>query len=351
MVFLPPGTPKNAAATQPGRAGDLLVEVRAAATDLVARLSEAERLTAGWSDERLANILVDASLSECLVRLAGTDCWGEANRLPSSELWRIAGPILEVGSLQHHARFKPHGYAGDHEMLSRICEQSCCGDPLGRVFDRYFLRQAAPEAVRARTQHTAAMLVAQCLRRPRQEYRIASVGSGPALDLFQALSSLSPDRLGAVRVRLLDLDPNALDMARTKLEPLLPQGSLEAERTNLYRLPQGTRGAAELHSPDFLVCAGLFDYLDDDPATSLLSLFWRQLADGGMLLVGNFAPHNPSRAYMEWIGNWYLKYRTPGELERLATRAGIPRQQYRIGCERTGVDLFLIAWKADLAVP
>jgi len=271
--------------------------------------------------------------------------------LPSSELWRIAGRILEVGSLQHHARFKPHGYAGDHEMLSRICEQSCCSDPLGRVFDRYFLRQAAPEAVRARTQHTAAALVAHCLRRTRREYRIVSVGSGPALDVFHALSALPPDHLGSVRVRLLDLDPNALDTARARLNPLLPQVSLEAVRTNLFRLPQGARGAAELLSPDFLVCAGLFDYLDDDPAASLLSLFWRQLADGGMLLVGNFAPHNPSRAYMEWIGNWYLKYRTAEELERLAARAGISRQQCRIGCERTGVDLFLVAWKADLAAP
>jgi SAM-dependent methyltransferase len=319
--------------------------VRAAATDLVASLSEVERLTAGWSDERLADILVDAALSECLVRLAATDCWGEANRLPSSELWRIAGPILEVGSLQHHARFKPHGYAGDYEMLSRISEQSCCGHPLGRVFDRYFLRQAAPEAVRARTQHIAATLVAHCLRRPRQEYQIASVGSGPAIDVFEALAAMPKPCLASARVRLLDLDPTALDVARGRLEPLLPQRSLDAIRTNLFRLAQGARGARELRSPDFLVCAGLFDYLDDEPAASLLSLFWRQLAEGGVLLVGNFAPHNPSRAYMEWIGNWYLKYRTIDDMEKLATVAGIPREQFRVGCERTGVDLFLVAWK------
>jgi len=345
MVFLSPGTPKNTAPSDSCSSRDLLDEVRAAATDLVASLSEAQRVTAGWSDERLAGILVDAALSECLVRLAATDCWGEANRLPSSELWRIAGPLFEVGSLQHHARFKPHGYAGDHEMLSRICEQSCCSHALGRVFDRYFLRQAAPEAVRARTQHTAAAIIAHCLRRPRQAYRIASVGSGPAIDVFQALAAMPKARLASVRVRLLDLDPTALDVARARLEPLLPQESLDVIRTNLYRLAQGTRGATELQTPDFLICAGLFDYLDDEPAASLLSLFWRQLAEGGMLLVGNFAPHNPSRAYMEWIGNWYLNYRTVQDLERLATRAGIPRQQSRIGCERTGVDLFLVAWK------
>ena len=65
--------------------------VRTAAATLVERLEEAERLTAHWFDERLADALVDAALSECLVHLAATGCWGEANRLPSSELWRIAG--------------------------------------------------------------------------------------------------------------------------------------------------------------------------------------------------------------------------------------------------------------------
>jgi hypothetical protein len=319
--------------------------VRAVATDLVARLGEAERLTSGWRDERLADALVDAALSESLVRLAETNCWGEVNRLPSSGLWRIAGPVLEVGSLQHHARFKPHGYAGDHEMLARICEQSCCENPLGRIFDRYFLRQAAPEAVRARTEHTAATLVAHCLSQPRRQYRVASVGAGPAIDVFQALDALPEACLGSIQVRLLDLDPNALEAARRRLEPRFVGISLACIRTNLFRLTQGARGAAELQTPDFLICAGLFDYLDEDAATALLRFFWEQIADGGTLLVGNFAPHNPSRAYMEWIGNWYLKYRTAEEMENLGTRAGIPHGQFRVGCERTGVDLFLVARK------
>ncbi len=321
--------------------------VRTAAATLVERLEEAERLTAHWFDERLADALVDAALSECLVHLAATGCWGEANRLPSSELWRIAGPVLEVGSLQHHARFKPHGYAGDHEMLSRICEPSCCDHPLGRIFDRYFLRQSAPEAVRARTQQTATALVAHCLQRPQGAYRVVSVGSGPALDVFQAIAALPSGRTDSVQVRLLDLDPNALEEARRRLKPRLASGSLQCVRTNLFRLAQGTRGSEELGTPDFVICTGLFDYLDNDVAAGLLGLFWNQLAEGGMCVVGNFAPHNPSRAYMEWIGNWYLKYRTADDMERLGAAAGIPRQCFRIGCERTGVDLFLVAAKGE----
>jgi len=345
LVFLPLGTPRSAAREERPRGRDLLDEVRAVGHELVRRLDEAERLTAGWSDRPLAEALVDAAMSQAMVRLARTECWGEANRVPSMELWGIAGPVLEVGTLQHHARFKPHGYAGDYVMLTRICEQSCCSHPLGSLFDKYFLRQAAPEAVRARTEQSATALIAHCLERAEKEYCVASVGSGPAINVARAAAGLPAQSRASLRVRLLDLDPAALEAARRRLEPLVAGDRLACIRTNLYRLAQGARGAAELGNPHFLVCAGFFDYLDDAPAASLLGFFWRQLAAGGQLLVGNFAPHNPSRAYMEWIGNWYLKYRTADQLENLALAAGIPRGDFHVACERTGVDLFLVARK------
>lgn len=345
MVFVPLGMPSGGEREGRLAGRDLLDEARAAGDELVGRLREAEQRTAGWSDRPLAEALVDAALSQSMVRLARTECWGEANRLPSAEFWGTAGPVLKVGSLQHQARFKPHGYAGDYVMLTRICDESCCEHPLGSLFDRYFLRQAAPQAVRARTQHTATALVAHCLERSRKECRVASVGSGPAIDLARAAAILPAESRASLCVTLLDLDPAALDAARQRLEPLVGGAGLTCIRTNLYRLAQGARGAGELGSPDFLVCAGFFDYLDDAPASALLALFWRQLAAGGRLLVGNFAPHNPSRAYMEWIGNWYLKYRTAEEMEQLGLAAGIPRSDFHIACERTGVDLFLVATK------
>jgi hypothetical protein len=69
---------------------------------------------------------------------------------------------------------------------------------------------------------------------------------------------------------------------------------------------------------------------------------------GGMLLVGNFAPHHATRAYMEWFGNWYLLYRTAEQFEQLGLAAGIPAGQFHIGAERLGADLFLVARKPKL---
>ena len=141
---------------------DLQATVEHAATRLVAELRAAEGWTEQWRNRRLSRLAAEAALGRCLERLATTGCWGEANRLPSQHLWRIAGPLLERGAMLRHARFKPFGYAGDHQMLSRIWERWCCDDPLGWALDDYFQRQAAPEAVRARIEQVAAEL-GRCL--------------------------------------------------------------------------------------------------------------------------------------------------------------------------------------------
>jgi extracellular factor (EF) 3-hydroxypalmitic acid methyl ester biosynthesis protein len=321
----------------------LLTITRAAAKQLVAELAEARCITREWADAKLTDALVDAALSGCLNQLAETRCWGQANQLPSTELWRIAGPLLKMGMLQCHARLKPRGYAGDYQMLHWIYTGYCCDHPLGGAFDRYFQRQAAPQAVRFRTEQTAAAMVAHCLQTDTVSYHILSVGAGPADDICQALALLPEVHRGRLRVTLLDLDPEALEFALQRVQAFLPSNTIRDVRENLFRLPRRARPEEVLRTPHFLVCLGLFDYLDDETAKEMLHLFWQQLDDRGMLVVGNFAPNNPTRAYMEWIGNWYLNYRTAEELRRLGLQAGIPEDQVSIGSDPLGADLILIA--------
>ncbi|MGO8746665.1 MAG: class I SAM-dependent methyltransferase [Thermoguttaceae bacterium] len=323
----------------------MLATVRAAANELVADLERARIATKDWTNEPLSDALVETAMASCLHRLADTGCWGEANRLPSGELWRIAGPYLEAGLLQNHARVKPRGYAGDYQMFQWIWADHCCDHPLGRAFDRYFQRQAAPQAVRCRIYQIAALIVGHVIQAEGSFTEVTLVGSGPAIDVQQALVYLPEACRGRLRVTLLDLDPEALAVAQRQLGPLLPPGSLTCIRENLYRLPQRPDALRLLGTPDLLVCPGLFDYLDDLTAAAMLRLFWDRLRPGGLVLVGNFAPHNPSRAYMEWIGNWYLTYRGAEDLDRLAADAGIPRQGFLVGSEPLGVNLFLIGRK------
>jgi hypothetical protein len=64
-----------------------------------------------------------------------------------------------------------------------------------------------------------------------------------------------------------------------------------------------------------------------------------------MLSVMQFAPHNPSRALMEWIGNWQLIYRDESQLRQIVAAAGIPPAAARFGAEPLGVDLYVTATK------
>jgi extracellular factor (EF) 3-hydroxypalmitic acid methyl ester biosynthesis protein len=313
--------------------------VRPIAQRLDDDLRRARDATRGWSDAVQTDQLARQALQRALDQLSATGCWGEANRVPSSELWRIAGPWLEVGSLQLRARTKPRGYAGDFEMLAQICAQQVCGHPLGVAFDRFFQSQAAPHAVRCRTDLIARAVADFVRRRSACPVRVVSVGSGPAIDIERACQALTPAQRQGLQITLLDLDPAALDYARSLLAPLVPPARLRLVRENLFRLAQPGRGSDLLAGVDVLTCTGLFDYLDDATAAALLSRFWQSLRPAGQAWVFNFAPQNPSRAYMEWIGNWYLMYRTAEQMRDIAARAGIPNRHVEIAAEPSGVNL------------
>lgn len=309
--------------------------VRDIADELLIRL---QKIDAG---SREAYPTLQAVMQNCLDQLAATEIWGEANRLPSSHLWKLAGHLLEAGELQSRARFKPCGYAGDYVMLTKICSHELCDHPLGKLFDLFFQEQAAPGAVRNRTELIAREICRHYADRPAG--KLVSVGSGPAIDVCRALQSMTSSQRAGLQVTLLDLDPAALDRAEKSLSPFLPAGQLICLRENLFRLPKMQRAAPAIQNADFLVCSGLFDYLADDDAVAMLSLFRESLTDDGQLLVFNFAPHNPSRAYMEWIGNWYLIYRNRDDLHRLALQAGFSAGKFTVEAEPLGVNLFLRA--------
>lgn len=308
-------------------------------------LHRAEQLSEGWTNATIGQPLVDAAIDRCLTALASTGVWGRENQLLSSEIWQVAGSILERGALHCRARFKPRGYAGDFETFVMFWKRSTCTDPLGRLFDDYFQRQIAVDAVRGRIESVAAAIVEHARKYDNRPYRVTSIGCGPALDLELAMRRIEGRQPDEVSIELLDLDDDALQFAKQNLGQVMSPQNVTAQRENLYRLAERHHATRILRPTDFVCCTGLFDYLHDEAAIKLLRLMWQQLKPGGILMAWNFAPHNPTRAYMEWFGNWYLIYRTREELSKLSDAAGIPREQIALGAEQTGVDLVLVATK------
>jgi extracellular factor (EF) 3-hydroxypalmitic acid methyl ester biosynthesis protein len=318
---------------------------RTAAETLVADLEQAELETDGWRDQAAGQALINLALDRSLATLAATGLWGRDNQIPSSEFWQVAGPILQHGSLHCRARFKPRGYAGDYETFVMFWECFTCDHPLGRLFDDYFQRQTAVEAVRSRTKAIARVIVEHAKEYDGRPYVVTSIGCGPAIDIALAVQKISGSDRDNLWIQLFDLDEEALNYAAQRLHPMLVPQQVTARRENLYRLAERWNSSEILKASDFIVCIGLFDYLPDDAAVRLLRFLWEQLNPGGVLMVGNFAPSNPSRAYMEWFGNWYLLYRTREQLTALSDKAGIPRVRIAVGAERTGVNLLLVATK------
>ena len=300
---------------------ELREHARRAGEKLIEDLRFAEVTTNGWSNHERSDLEMSRIMNACLDDLALTNCWGEANRGPSRALWKVAGETLAVGWLQNHARQKPRGYAGDFEMLQKIVDRTLSTDPLGRAFDHFFHEQAAPHAVRARTQLVADRIVQVVRASPREQVFIWSVGAGPAIDCELACRELSDDERARLVLTLLDLDPEALEHAERRLTPLLSRDQLRLHRENLFRLPRLQRITARLEPADFIACTGLFDYLTDPDAVAMLQCFWSHLTSGGEMMFFNFAPSNTSRAYMEWIGNWYLTYRDEAMLADLVRAA------------------------------
>lgn len=295
------------------------------------------------ADERFR--LVRGALDRCVGELEALGLWGRENQVPSSELWNVAGDVLARGWMQHRARTKPRGYAGDFEMLAWMYESRTCDDPLGSLFDRYFQEEAAPVAVRNRMRLMADWIVAAAESRHElnQPLHVVMVGSAFGLEVRDALVRLSHAARQSVRVTLLDLDPAAIEFARGQLAPLLPAERLHAQSMNLFRLPERPRLAAALDGADLLFCPGIFDYLDDAAAAEMLQCFYSRLAPGGRMAVFQFAPHNPTRTYMEWIGNWYLLYRDRDSLAQLGRAAGLPDHATELSSEPLGVALYLSA--------
>ena len=312
--------------------------VERAARELVAGLDQISAQIAAGADESDTYLAVAAALDRCLEDLSRLGLWGQDNRLPSSVLWNVAGHYLARGWMQNQARTKPRGYAGDYELLSRMYESRLCDDPLGRLFDRFFQDEAAPRAVRNRMRMMVEWIVeAAAIDRP---LKVAIVGSAFGLDVRDALLRLHADQRRRIHVVLLDLDPAAIAFARGQLTPLLAPEQLTAAAYNLFRLPQRPREAAALDNANLIFCPGLLDYLDDAAAGAFLRCLHDRLGPGGRLTAFQFAPHSSTRAYMEWLGNWYLLYRTEPQFREMIA-AAFPGRAAEFGAEPAGVDLYV----------
>jgi len=247
------------------------------------------------------------------------------------EIRKGIGFALNESTLMGHGYVKPYGYAGDFLLIEKIYQYFVNPDPRYRNWDIFFHNQPGAKAVRNRKHYflqTCKNLVAE-----KKNAKVLILGSGPATDVYEFLSSSGRQD---IKFDLVDLDPNAIDYSMKKNESFKDQitfNRINALRYTPYKLY------------DLIWTAGLFDYFKDKHFSFLIRKYHSCLTEDGKMIIGNFSTRNPSKSLMENIMEWYLNLRTESDLYRISDDAGVDKELVSIDKEPLGINLFLILRK------
>jgi extracellular factor (EF) 3-hydroxypalmitic acid methyl ester biosynthesis protein len=246
--------------------------------------------------------------------------------------------IVEKGYLNTQSRRKTFGYTGDFLNMDYVMTLKTDPQGEGKLWDELYHKLPASLAVRNRKEFFCKKLdeIYQDLNR---SLSVLDIVGGSCRDVRDALMKLGEKARG-FEFQFVDSDPHAIAYARNLLDEVPNIGSIHTEWTNknIFRFKPEKQY-------DFIWCLGLFDYLKDHVAISLLKKMWDWTRSGGRMIFGNFHPKDPSRNYFVWIIDWILIYRVESELIGLCTGAGIPRECIEVQQEASGVNLFCVVTK------
>jgi extracellular factor (EF) 3-hydroxypalmitic acid methyl ester biosynthesis protein len=208
-------------------------------------------------------------------------------------------------------------------MIQKVYNKYTNPDPFYFGWDNFFQQQAAPVAVRNRRVYLTQKLAEKIPE------RVLILSHGPATEVSDYFCQF-PN--AETKFMMQDSDPKAALFVNELIS--IPKSKIQLSQASPYKM----NFACEY---DMIYCAGMFDYITNKHFLFLTRKYFDYLKPGGIFIIGNFSPVNPSKKYMEIIGDWKLNYRTPDELMLLANSAIIQRKKITIEADVSGVDLFL----------
>ncbi|MEO7313140.1 MAG: class I SAM-dependent methyltransferase [Chitinophagaceae bacterium] len=230
-------------------------------------------------------------------------------------------------TMHGHIKSKPFGYAGDFMIIDKIyCEQVTADDRFAK-WDIFWNNHSAAKAVRNRKDYFLKTMTGKIDKKGNM--KLLNVASGPARDLAQLYEAIDPSTLQTVCV---EADKTAIGYAQNLNKQ--NKAHIEFVHKNIFRYNTEEKF-------DTVWSAGLFDYFNDAIFVKLIRKFVSWTKAGGEVIIGNFSNQNPSRNYMELVGDWFLEHRPDAKLIDLALQAGIRPENIRVGSEMEGVNLFL----------
>ncbi len=235
----------------------------------------------------------------------------------------VVQPFFLQSPLVRRCVDKPLGYPGDYVTVEMLFGSEDHGvSTLARILSHYTMNCGPAQAHRARPAWLVSHLrkQEQALGRP---LRVLTFACGPEHGLreYTALG-------GTGHYTLCDFDPAPLDYCRRQFEKLarlprngVPMPELRFIQLSTYQLMRQRDSLGKLHHPDgpmdVVIAAGILDYLKDNVIARFLEMMSSLLAPGGVLLLTNLNQHNPWRALMEYVCDWYVIHRTGAQFQEL----------------------------------
>ncbi len=247
-------------------------------------------------------------------------------------------PYLLLTRTAERLYAKPRGYAGDFLSIDWMYDDEPGGSGrLGPFLDRCFMDEKAAQAVRNRRGLLCRAILEHVERHPDRPVHITTMACGPAREVFDVFEQLTDK--SRLHVNLLDIDAEALAQVKGDIEKRGLDDQARLFMANLVYLALG-RAEIDVRDQDLVYSIGLIDYFNDDLVIKLMSYAHSILRPGGELILGNFHPKNPDKAFMDHVVDWRLIHRSEADMNRLFETSAFGRPCTDIQFEEAGVNLF-----------
>ena len=231
-------------------------------------------------------------------------------------------------TLHGRGYLKPNGYPGDYLFLDKIYINHISKNPDYAIWDEYVQQNGAPDAVRNRKEYFKNLVKSKA--KTESQINVLNIISGSGRELAELYNSLS---IKNIHTTCIEIDTEAIEFSKELNKNHLEH--IDYINSNIFRYQTAK-------TFEFIWSAGLFDYLNDKAFVKLLRRFKEWQKKGGEIVIGNYnESNNPSRNYMEILGDWHLIHRTETELIQLARDSGFEDHQIHVSRMPDNVILYL----------
>lgn len=244
---------------------------------------------------------------------------------------------LDRCSISHYGRNKPLGYQGDYLVNDWIYKKNIPSHPLNKLWEEFYHRFPITQAIRNRKEYFNNLFCELTGKSP-EGIAVLNLGCGSCREVAEAIVRAGRAAAGS-SFHCIDKESNAIAYAQNTIrEAKTDHVTFQWELSTVLRLQTERRYG-------LVWAGGLLDFMGDLYAKMHLKAAWDWTAPGGMAVLSNLHPDNPSRNAMEWCWKWFLMYRTKDDMQRLCDMVGIPQSSVRFEQEPLGICTFCIMTK------